>query len=32
MDDYVDAWLDDPARNHISILGDYGTGKTSFCR
>jgi len=31
MDDYVDAWLDDPARNHISILGDYGTGKTSFC-
>jgi len=32
MDEYVDAWLDDPARNHISILGDYGTGKTSFCR
>ena len=32
MDKYVDAWLDDPARNHISILGDYGTGKTSFCR
>jgi formylglycine-generating enzyme required for sulfatase activity len=32
MDGYVDAWLDDPARNHISVLGDYGTGKTSFCR
>ncbi|MCK4471889.1 MAG: restriction endonuclease, partial [Anaerolineae bacterium] len=32
MDKYVDAWLDDSARNHISILGDYGTGKTSFCR
>jgi len=32
MDEYVDAWLDDPTRNHISILGDYGTGKTSFCR
>ncbi len=32
MDDYVDAWLDDPSRNHISVLGDYGTGKTSFCR
>jgi len=32
MDEYVDNWLDDPARNHISILGDYGTGKTSFCR
>jgi len=32
MDDYVDRWLGDPTRNHISILGDYGTGKTSFCR
>jgi formylglycine-generating enzyme required for sulfatase activity/Holliday junction resolvase-like predicted endonuclease len=32
MDDYVDRWLGDPARNHISMLGDYGTGKTSFCR
>jgi formylglycine-generating enzyme required for sulfatase activity len=32
MDGYVSDWLDDPARNHISILGDYGTGKTSFCR
>jgi formylglycine-generating enzyme required for sulfatase activity len=32
LDDYADAWLDDPTRNHISILGDYGTGKTSFCR
>jgi len=32
MDGYVDRWLNDPARNHISILGDYGTGKTSFCR
>jgi formylglycine-generating enzyme required for sulfatase activity len=32
MDVYVDAWLDDKARNHISVLGDYGTGKTSFCR
>jgi len=31
MDEYVDRWLDDPTRNHISILGDYGTGKTSFC-
>jgi formylglycine-generating enzyme required for sulfatase activity len=35
MDVYVDAWLkerSDQERNHISILGDYGTGKTSFCR
>jgi tRNA A-37 threonylcarbamoyl transferase component Bud32 len=32
MDEYLDRWLDDPAHNHVSILGDYGTGKTSFCR
>jgi formylglycine-generating enzyme required for sulfatase activity len=34
LDDYVDAWLKEQGegRNHISILGDYGTGKTSFCR
>jgi formylglycine-generating enzyme required for sulfatase activity len=34
MDSYVDAWLKEAGgqRNHISILGDYGTGKTSFCR
>jgi len=36
MDDYIDAWLKERGaggkqRNHISILGDYGTGKTSFC-
>ena len=34
MDEYVDAWLRERGaeRNHISILGDYGTGKTSFCQ
>jgi hypothetical protein len=34
IDDYIDAWLVEVGteRNHISILGDYGTGKTSFCR
>jgi formylglycine-generating enzyme required for sulfatase activity len=33
IDSYVDVWLKPGAeRNHISILGDYGTGKTSFCR
>lgn len=32
MDGYTDDWLNDQARSHISILGDYGTGKTSFCR
>ena len=32
MDNYVDRWLEEMGRNHLSILGDYGTGKTSFCR
>jgi formylglycine-generating enzyme required for sulfatase activity len=36
LDGYVDAWLKERGaggeRNHISVLGDYGTGKTSFCR
>jgi len=36
LDGYVDDWLKERGaggeRNHISVLGDYGTGKTSFCR
>jgi hypothetical protein len=36
MDEYLGAWLTERGstreRNHISLLGDYGTGKTSFCR
>jgi len=36
LESYVDTWLREsfsgPVRNHISILGDYGSGKTSFCR
>lgn len=31
LDEYVEKWLDDPYHNHLSILGDYGTGKSSFC-
>lgn len=31
VDDYIDRWLDDPAKEHISILGEFGTGKTWFC-
>ncbi|MBW4616902.1 MAG: NACHT domain-containing protein [Desmonostoc vinosum HA7617-LM4] len=27
---YIDLWLDDPAKEHISILGEFGTGKTWF--
>ncbi len=31
LDEYVDKWLADPEHNHLSILGDFGTGKSSFC-
>jgi hypothetical protein len=27
-DGYIDRWLDDPSKEHISILGEFGTGKT----
>lgn len=27
---YIDRWLDDPAKEHISILGEFGMGKTWF--
>ena len=30
IDGYVDVWLDDPAKEHISVLGEFGTGKTWF--
>jgi predicted NACHT family NTPase len=30
VDGYVDQWLDDPAKEHISVLGEFGTGKTWF--
>ncbi|MGK7929112.1 MAG: NACHT domain-containing NTPase, partial [Spirulina sp.] len=30
IDGYIDMWLDDPAKKHISILGEFGTGKTWF--
>jgi|RhiMetdeSRZDD1v2_1073273.scaffolds.fasta_scaffold22688_2 hypothetical protein len=29
---YVDSWLAEPGGARLCILGDYGTGKTSFCR
>ena len=31
LEPYVERWLDDPDHNHLSILGDFGTGKSSFC-
>ena len=30
IDGYVDLWIDDPAKEHLSILGEFGTGKTWF--
>lgn len=27
---YIDRWLDDPAKEHVSVLGEFGTGKTWF--
>jgi len=30
IDGYVDRWLDDPDKKHISILGEFGTGKSWF--
>jgi WD40 repeat protein len=30
IDRYIDLWLDDPVKEHMSILGEFGTGKTWF--
>ena len=30
IDVYVDQWLDDPAKEHLSVLGEFGSGKTWF--
>jgi tetratricopeptide (TPR) repeat protein len=32
LDEYIDQWLEKPEKLHISILGDFGSGKTWFCR
>ncbi|MGA2957427.1 MAG: hypothetical protein ABSF48_17090, partial [Thermodesulfobacteriota bacterium] len=32
LDDYIDIWLKEHGKMHISILGEFGTGKTWFCR
>lgn len=28
IDGYIDQWIDDPTKEHISILGEFGMGKT----
>ncbi len=30
LDEYINLWLDDPSKEHISVLGEFGTGKTWF--
>ncbi|MBN2090182.1 SUMF1/EgtB/PvdO family nonheme iron enzyme [candidate division KSB1 bacterium] len=32
LKDYFYHWLGSEGNNHISLLGDFGTGKTEFCR
>jgi WD40 repeat protein len=29
---FVDTWANEAGRNHLSILGDFGSGKTWFCQ
>jgi hypothetical protein len=30
IEKYINCWIDDPIKKHISILGEFGTGKTWF--
>ncbi|MEB3339174.1 NACHT domain-containing protein [Okeania sp.] len=30
IDGYIDQWQSDPAKKHLSVLGEFGTGKTWF--
>ena len=30
LDDYVASWLEDPAKKHLSLLGEFGMGKSWF--
>ncbi|WP_326592131.1 SIR2 family protein [Streptomyces brevispora] len=32
VESFLDVWIDTPGRNHISIVGDFGTGKSWLCR
>jgi hypothetical protein len=32
LDKYIDAWLGERGKAHISVLGQFGSGKTWFCR
>jgi hypothetical protein len=30
IDEYIEKWINEEDKNHIILLGDYGTGKSSF--
>ena len=32
LDEYIDSWLKERGKMHISLLGEFGSGKTWFCR
>jgi len=32
LDAYIDGWLKERGKMHISLLGEFGSGKTWFCR
>ena len=32
LNEYIDEWLTERGKMHISLLGDFGSGKTWFCR
>lgn len=32
LEDFIETWLREPERNHLSLIGKYGGGKTWFCR
>jgi formylglycine-generating enzyme required for sulfatase activity len=32
LDSFIEEWLDARERYHLSLLGDFGTGKTWFCQ
>lgn len=32
LDNYIDSWLNERSKVHFSLLGEFGTGKTWFCR
>lgn len=32
INDYIDKWAESPGQNHIALFGDFGVGKTWFCK